>query len=88
VLRDRWLASDDPREGRSAFWLPVINGVWNKSPKHGFTIISKDSDFNNLAFLFGAPKVDWIQAGNCSTADIEMVLRARHANLLAFAGDH
>lgn len=50
--------------------------------------VSKDGDFNNLSFLFGAPpKVVWIQLGNCSTRDIEMVLRTRHGDVLAFNSD-
>jgi predicted nuclease of predicted toxin-antitoxin system len=62
--------------------------VWEYAAKHGLTIISKDGDFNNLSFLFGAPpKVVWVQLGNCSTRDIEALLRARHADVLEFAGD-
>ena len=62
--------------------------VWDYAGKHGLTIVSKDSDFNSLSFLFGAPpKVIWIQLGNCSTRDVETVLRSRHGDVLAFVGD-
>ena len=62
--------------------------VWEYAATHELTIVSKDGDFNNLSFLFGAPpRVVWIQLGNCSTRDIEMVLRSRHGDVVAFAED-
>jgi predicted nuclease of predicted toxin-antitoxin system len=81
------LVRDPPhqRRGLQSADDPV---VWDYAAKHGLTIVTKDSDFNSLSFLFGAPpKVIWVQLGNCSTHDVEMVLRARRANLLEFAGD-
>lgn len=55
---------------------------------HDFAIVTKDGDFNNLAFLFGAPpKVVWIRVGNCSTADIERILRTHYAAIAAFTED-
>ena len=34
-------------------------------------IVSKDSDFRQLAFLYGPPpKVVWLRIGNASTADV------------------
>ena len=42
--------------------------------------MTKDSDFQERSQLAGsAPKVVWIRRGNCSTADIEAMLR-RHAD--------
>ena len=62
--------------------------VWEYAAAHEFTIVSKDSDFNNLSFLFGAPpKVIWMRVGNCSTGDIEQLVRARHSDILAFSRD-
>ena len=62
--------------------------IWDHAAEHEFMIVSKDSDFNNRAFLFGPlPKVVWIQRGNCSTRDIEHLLRARHPDLVTFAAD-
>jgi predicted nuclease of predicted toxin-antitoxin system len=52
------------------------------------TVVTKDGDFNNLAFLFGAPpKIVWIVLGNCSTSDIEFLMRTRQADILAFEAD-
>jgi predicted nuclease of predicted toxin-antitoxin system len=62
--------------------------VWAHAAEHQFTIVTKDADFNNRAFLFGPPpKVVWVHIGNCSTQDIEDLLRARHAELVSFAAD-
>ena len=52
---------------------------------NGFVIVSKDSDFHQLSFLFGhPPKVIWIQRGNCSTADVLSLLRQRLSDILQF----
>src|SRR5262245_45840228 len=44
--------------------------VWEYARAHGFAIVSKDEDFHQLSFLYGAPpKVVWVRLGNCTTAD-------------------
>ena len=59
--------------------------VWAYAASNGFTIDSKDADFHQRSFLFGhPPRVVWIQRGNCSTSEIENLLRARHAEVLEF----
>ena len=41
-----------------------------------------------MSFLFGQPpKVVWIRRGNCSTREIEIIIRAYYNNLLAFDQD-
>ena len=51
--------------------------VWLFAQQQGFTIVSKDSDFQQRSLLFGAPpKVVWLRVGNCSTGRIEALLRA------------
>ena len=62
--------------------------IWHHALEHGFTIVSKDEDFHHLSFLRGAPpKVIGIALGNCSTAKIEQLLRARNADVAAFGAD-
>ena len=62
--------------------------VWAYAAQHDFMIVTKDADFNNRAFLFGPPpKVGWIRRGNCATRDIEALLRAHRAELIAFEAD-
>jgi predicted nuclease of predicted toxin-antitoxin system len=51
--------------------------LWNYASTNGFTIISKDEDFNLLSVARGAPpKVIWLQLGNCTTAVVETALRS------------
>jgi predicted nuclease of predicted toxin-antitoxin system len=39
--------------------------VWEYAGTHGFVLVSKDSDFNDLAFVHGPPpKVIWLRVGN------------------------
>lgn len=62
--------------------------IWSHAAQHGFVIVSKDDDFHHLSFLRGAPpKVVNLRLGNCTTAQIESLLRARHETLLRFAAD-
>ncbi len=56
--------------------------VWEYAREHDYTLVSKDSDFHDLSVLYGAPpKVVWIRRGNCSTKQIELILRNKHENI-------
>ena len=49
-------------------------------------IVSKDSDFRQLAFLYGPPpKAIWLRMGNASTLDIFNVLRDHLDDVRRFA---
>ena len=62
--------------------------VWAFALDQGFTIVSKDEDFHHLSFLRGAPpKVIGIGLGNCTTAAIELLLRASLDLIRAFGED-
>ncbi len=62
--------------------------VWAYAAAQGFAIASKDADFHQRSFVLGhPPKVVWIRRGNCSTAEIEEILRVRQADVLAFERD-
>jgi predicted nuclease of predicted toxin-antitoxin system len=62
--------------------------VWIHAKSEGFILVTKDDDFRQRSFLYGhPPKVIWVRLGNCTTADVETVLRSRHADILAFASD-
>ena len=42
--------------------------VWEFAGAHDYVVVSKDSDFNDLAFMHGRPpKVIWLRVGNAST---------------------
>lgn len=62
--------------------------VWSYAQANGFDIVSKDSDFNDLAFLHGfPPKIIWLQLGNCSTKDVENSLRSNADRIREFLAD-
>jgi len=56
--------------------LAFDEAVWAFAREHGYTLVTKDSDFHELSLIRGAPpKVVWIRRGNCTTHQIEMILR-------------
>ncbi len=58
--------------------------VWQYAQDNSFIICSKDSDLHQRSFLLGfPPKVVWVRLGNCSTSDVEMLLR-KHAAIIEF----
>jgi predicted nuclease of predicted toxin-antitoxin system len=57
--------------------------VWDYAKANGFTLVSLDSDFADLAALLGSPpKIIWLRCGNQPTAVIENLLRS-HARAIA-----
>ena len=62
--------------------------VWSYARDQGLAIVSKDADFRQRSFLYGSPpKLVWIRLGNCSTKDVERLLREHHLDVLAFESD-
>ncbi len=62
--------------------------VWQYAQQNSLTIVSKDSDFHHRSLLFGfPPKVIWIRRGNCSTRDIEAMLRLYQVQIEQFDAD-
>ncbi|MDG2991090.1 DUF5615 family PIN-like protein [Candidatus Synechococcus calcipolaris G9] len=62
--------------------------VWDYAQHHGFIIVTKDSDYNELLTFRGfPPKVIWIRRGNCSTNDIESILRTHAADIQTLTND-
>lgn len=56
--------------------------------REGFVIVTKDSDFSDLCILLGfPPKVIWIRRGNCSSRDIEAILRDHISDIEALGRD-
>ena len=50
--------------------------IWQYAKANGFTIVSKDSDFQDRSVIQGhPPKVIWLRVANCSTGEIEGLLR-------------
>jgi predicted nuclease of predicted toxin-antitoxin system len=62
--------------------------VWNYAGANDFVIVTKDSDFDDLSLLRGSPpKVIWLRIGNCTTHQIEIVLRHHHLLITDFIRD-
>jgi predicted nuclease of predicted toxin-antitoxin system len=62
--------------------------IWKYAQDNSFIICSKDSDLHQRSFLLGfPPKVIWVRLGNCSTSDVEMLLRKHAATIKLFAAD-
>ena len=50
--------------------------VWDYAKDNDFMIVSKDADMHDLSLVFGnPPKVVWLRLGNCSTRQVEELLR-------------
>jgi predicted nuclease of predicted toxin-antitoxin system len=64
------------------------NDLWEFACLHDFMIVSKDSDFVDRAALDGPPpKIISLTLGNCSTGQVESLLRMRRQAIFAFAAD-
>jgi predicted nuclease of predicted toxin-antitoxin system len=63
--------------------------VWEFAKNGGFAIISKDSDFSDMAALEGPPpKVITISLGNCTTNQVESLLRMRAQVIVDFGNSN
>jgi predicted nuclease of predicted toxin-antitoxin system len=62
--------------------------IWDYAARNGFAIVTKDADFRHRSFLHGhPPKVIWVRLGNCSTTEIERLLRKRRSEIEDFLVD-
>ena len=62
--------------------------IWEHAKDNGYVIVSKDSDFYQRSLLYGQPpKVKWIRRGNCSTGEIEKILRDHFDEITRFEKD-
>lgn len=62
--------------------------VWEYARQSGFTVVTRDADFNELSILQEfPPKIIWIRRGNCSTRQVEEILRSHFADIQAFDQD-
>jgi Uncharacterized protein conserved in bacteria len=52
--------------------------IWEHAKANGFTLVTQDSDFADMAALFGPPpKVIWLRCGNQPTLFIANLLRSQ-----------
>jgi predicted nuclease of predicted toxin-antitoxin system len=59
------------------------DAIWRFARDNGYAIVTKDSDFQERSQMAAsAPRIVWVRRGNCSTQDIETMLR-KHALQIA-----
>jgi predicted nuclease of predicted toxin-antitoxin system len=62
--------------------------VWEYARVNNFVLVSKDADFGELGLILGfPPKVVWIRRGNCTTSDIEALLRENRDSIETLSQD-
>ncbi len=62
--------------------------VWDYAKANDLTIVSKDSDMHDLSLVLGnPPKVIWLRLGNCSTRQVEEMLRKKIDVIELFSSD-
>src|SRR5947209_511256 len=60
--------------------------IWDYALEHNYVIVTKDADFDDMAQLaMQSPKIIWIRRGNCSTEEIENILRTNNDAILSLA---
>ena len=64
------------------------SALWQFAKANGFVIVTQDSDFADLAALYGPPpKIIWLRCGNQPTAFVEKLLRDQAESIAMFAAD-
>ncbi len=62
--------------------------VWQHAKANAFVLVTQDSDFAEMAALYGhPPKVIWLRCGNRPTQVIENRLRSHAQDITAFEQD-
>ncbi|MEM9088313.1 MAG: DUF5615 family PIN-like protein [Cyanobacteria bacterium P01_F01_bin.53] len=62
--------------------------VWDYAKDNDLIIVSKDADMHDLSLALGnPPKVIWLRLGNCSTQQVENLLRQEFAAIKLFYED-
>jgi predicted nuclease of predicted toxin-antitoxin system len=55
--------------------------IWQYAKDNGYTIITRDNDFNDLVTMRGfPPKIVWVRTGNCSRKFMtDLLIRSKQA---------
>ena len=64
------------------------NEVWNFARDSGFTLVTKDAEFSDMSMLRAyPPKELWLRIGNCTTAQVEALVRYQREAIGHFESD-
>ena len=59
--------------------------IWEFAKKSNYTIVTQDSDFNDLNLLNGfPPKIIWIRTGNLKTEELANILKNHYTEINDF----
>jgi predicted nuclease of predicted toxin-antitoxin system len=59
--------------------------IWDFAKKANYTIVTQDSDFNDLNSLYGfPPKIIWIRTGNLKTEELANILKIHYTEFTEF----
>ncbi len=62
--------------------------IWQYAHDNDYMIVTKDADFSEFGVVKGfPPKIIWIRRGNCSTQEIEAILRENYSAISALSED-
>ncbi|MBL7981003.1 MAG: DUF5615 family PIN-like protein [Flavobacteriales bacterium] len=62
--------------------------LWRYAAEHGFHILTKDTDYEQISMLRGAPpKVVWLRIGNAPTSAVVALLSKYRSEIVAFLLD-
>lgn len=63
--------------------------IWQYAKDHGFAVVTLDSDFHELAILYGAPpKILWLKCGNQPRWYVEGLLLKHQERIETFDHDN
>ena len=62
--------------------------IWEYAHDNDYLIVTRDADFSDLNVVLGfPPKVIWIRRGNCTTKEIESMLRSNYEAVQSLVQD-
>ena len=62
--------------------------VWQFARENDFMVVSKDSDLIHISLARGLPpSIIWIRRGNCTTREVEEILRRNSDKIAALSQD-
>jgi predicted nuclease of predicted toxin-antitoxin system len=63
--------------------------VWEYARANGFTIVSKDSDFQQRSLLYGhPPKLVWLRIGNCTRQQLFELITSHQQHIHALTSSY